>query len=275
MSETQGKRWVSRGKCNFCGQLIAKSGMTRHLQACKQRKAAIAEGVKNGRKARLFHLMVEGKYAIDYWMHIEIPAAATFLDLDQFLRDIWLECCGHLSRFTVGEQEYDVYLDDEFNDFATGTRLIEQFKQAMGVEPPEDLFRHWFRPPPKYMGDARLGDALKPGLKFSHEYDFGTTTDLKLKVIAEREARIGKKFGVAILARNEPPEIICDECGEKPATHLCLECLGPGTGALCKDCARKHSKVHEMFLPVVNSPRVGMCGYTGDAPDDWMDFVEE
>ena len=43
------------------------------------------------------------------------------------------------------------------------------------------------------------------------------------------------------------------------------ECL------LCKKCAEKHEHgkgeepVDEgTFLPVVNSPRMGMCGYTGD-----------
>ena len=28
--------------------------------------------------------------------------SATLADLDHYLRAIWLECCGHLSRFSVG-----------------------------------------------------------------------------------------------------------------------------------------------------------------------------
>jgi len=34
----------------------------------------------------------------------------------------------------------------------------------------------------------------------------------------------------------------------------------------------------DMFLPIVNSPRVGVCGYTGDADErefDWDDEDEE
>jgi hypothetical protein len=45
----------------------------------------------------------------------------------------------------------------------------------------------------------------------------------------------------------EPPLISCEVCG-KPATEV---------------CAGEHECGEEMLLPVVNSPRVGMCGYTG------------
>jgi hypothetical protein len=274
MDEKQSRRPISKGKCNFCGQLIAKSGINRHLQACKQRKAILAQSPIGGRQTRILHLAVEGRYAIDYWMHIETPATFTLLQLDRFLRDIWLECCGHLSRFTIGEQQYDYYLDEEdvYDDNAFGTRMINQFKQIMGVDPPEDMIKHWLRPAPKHMKDAVLGDILKPGMQFYHEYDFGTTTDLALKVQAEREAQASKKFGLQILARNNPPDIRCAGCHKEAATVLCLECMWDGTGAFCKECASKHLRSHDMFLPVVNSPRVGMCGYTGDAPDDWGDW---
>jgi hypothetical protein len=31
----------------------------------------------------------------------------------------------------------------------------------------------------------------------------------------------------------------------------------------CDKCGKKHKSHDEMFLPVVNSPRMGVCGYTG------------
>jgi hypothetical protein len=37
-------------------------------------------------------------------------------------------------------------------------------------------------------------------------------------------------------------------------------------GWLCDAHAEKH-KHQDMFLPVVNSPRVGQCGYTGPLED--------
>ena len=44
---------------------------------------------------------------------------------------------------------------------------------------------------------------------------------------------------------------------------VCTECVFDDGGWLCETCAVKHECGEEMLLPVVNSPRVGMCGYTG------------
>ena len=63
------------------------------------------------------------------------------------------------------------------------------------------------------------------------------------------------------LARNLPPKILC-ACGEL-ATQVCGQCNYDATSWLCKKCAAKHECGEEMFLPVVNSPRVGVCAYTG------------
>jgi len=108
---------------------------------------------------------------------------------------------------------------------------------------------------------VKLKDILKPGLKLNYEYDFGSTTQLLLTVVSEIEGSI-KKGQVEILARNEAPRIKCSHC-EKPATTVCTECIYDNQGWLCGDCARKHDCDEEMFLPLVNSPRAGVCGYTG------------
>ena len=44
--------------------------------------------------------------------------------------------------------------------------------------------------------------------------------------------------------------------------HL-LNCIEEGAGLLCSHCAKKHECGEDVQLPVVNSPRMGMCGYTG------------
>jgi hypothetical protein len=177
------------------------------------------------RKTKVFHLVVEGRYLPEYWMHLEVPTNATLEDLDGFLRDIWLECCGHLSAFTI---EGETYI----------SRPVEVADQDM---------------------DVALSKVLSPGMKFYHEYDFGTTTELTLRVVSEREGEIGD---IQLLARNEPPSIKCELCG-KIATQVCSECIWSGEGWLCEGCAPEHECGEEMLLPVVNSPRVGMCGYTG------------
>ena len=218
------KRSPSNGRCNLCGGIFDKAVMGRHLNACKQK--ARASGAKRAGKAAV-HLLVEGRYQPEYWMHLEAPANATLDTLDRFLRDIWLECCGHMSEFEIDGTRYSVEpmdMDDESMD-------------------------------------VKLSEVLSPGTKFDYIYDFGSTTPLRLKVVSEDESDLaGRK--VRVLARNEPPVIPCGNCG-KPATEICVECAYSEQGWLCKECAAKHECGEEMFLPVVNSPRTGVCGYTG------------
>ncbi|MDP2782290.1 hypothetical protein [Devosia sp.] len=80
-------------------------------------------------------------------MHLKVAGDARLENLDKFLRQVWLECCGHLSAFRI-----------EGNELKKSKKL-----------------RH----------------ALSPGIELVHEYD------------------------------------------------------------------------EEMLLPVVNSPRTGVCGYAG------------
>ena len=109
---------------------------------------------------------------------------------------------------------------------------------------------------------VRLDRVLEAGLKFSYEYDFGSTTELQLKVIGLRER--GTPDGkVQLLARNEEPEVMCQACKQQLATQICVECDCRGKGWLCEVCADEHECGEETMLPVVNSPRAGVCGYCG------------
>jgi predicted RNA-binding Zn-ribbon protein involved in translation (DUF1610 family) len=112
--------------------------------------------------------------------------------------------------------------------------------------------------------NTKLYSVLTPDLKFMHEYDFGSTTQLDMMCISERQGNLKK---IKILARNNLPDFMCVSCG-KPATSVCAQCLEEGPGFLCEKCAKKHKCGEEMLLPVVNSPRMGVCGYTGNK-DDW------
>src|SRR5579864_4332502 len=107
MAKTAQTKITSNGTCNFCKGEFDKSKMTQHLKYCKQRaamtKEADAGGDSDVNKARIFHILVEGKYLPMYWMHLEMPAKATLLNLDDFLRAIWVECCDHLSEFKIGK----------------------------------------------------------------------------------------------------------------------------------------------------------------------------
>ncbi|MFH1882453.1 MAG: hypothetical protein ABIL62_07070 [Planctomycetota bacterium] len=225
------RRIMSKGQCHLCGSTFSKSAMTKHLKSCKQKdqNSETSSPGRSPRKTKIFHLVVEGRYSSDYWMHLEVPADATLEDLDSFLRRIWLECCGHMSAFTIEGITYSVAPMAEFDD------------ESMG---------------------ARLDEVLGPGMKFHYEYDFGSTTYLAMRVVSQEQKQIKGK-SIAVLARNDPPSIPCMSCG-KIAAQVCTECLWSDSGGwLCDECAAEHECGEEMLLPVVNSPRVGVCGYTG------------
>lgn len=84
---------------------------------------------------------------------------------------------------------------------------------------------------------------------------------LGAKVVSEFKANI-KDNPIEILARNEAPGLKCEKCG-KMATQVCSQCIYDGAGWLCDDCSEDHECGEDMMLPVVNSPRVGVCGYCG------------
>jgi len=109
-----------------------------------------------------------------------------------------------------------------------------------------------------------LEKVVKVGQKFIYEYDYGSTTELNLRVISEREGVVqeGEEDDpITILARNVPPVILCKVCG-KPAMKVVSGYFNVEEIAYCNKCAMR-SKDKEMLLPVVNSPRVGVCGYGG------------
>jgi hypothetical protein len=108
--------------------------------------------------------------------------------------------------------------------------------------------------------NVRLGDVLTPALRFSYRYDFGSSTDLTLKVVSERMGVASRDEPVQILARNDPLDYRCDHCG-KPAVWV--DVFEDYT-LLCRDCDETDGD-SEGLMPLVNSPRVGVCGYTGDA----------
>jgi len=336
---------TTQAECRFCKRKFSKSSMSRHLIACPARRAAsqARSGQPGLRPAQLFHLRVEGRDYPEYWMDIEIPTDAALYDLDEFLRDMWLECCGHLSAFTIAGHEY-VADDPDFDlmppilplemlsgegdepepppGIATDLGLtiarltgaseeaqavfLEETKKIIGDHDPnepltdeqsmqitasigrmlgmdeaminlvmEDIKAGVGPDDDDFFGegsmDTRLSAVLKPGLKFYHEYDFGSTTRLTLRVVEERAgcapeiepddedaAAAGRYDLVTVLAQNEPPMILCDKCHLHDSVVICTDC----GQWLCKDCATTH-RHHDMFLPVVNSPRVGVCGYDG------------
>ena len=209
---------MTSGICLLCNSKYTKLGMTKHLKSCIP-KSLRNQSEQNNRQQPFFHILVMGYYTPDYWLYLKVNCEASLGTLDQFLRYIWLECCGHLSAFRHKGSE-------------------------LGMK-------------------RKLKDVLEPGMELLHEYDFGTPTELLVKVLGSYEGPIEKNKPIRILSRNEAPEILCGNCGKAPAVEICTECQWDETGWLCQACAETHECDEDMRLPVVNSPRTGVCGYTG------------
>ena len=149
--------------------------MSTHLKACIQRAASTAPDAPGA--ARCFHLVVAATYSPAYWLHLEVPAKATFDKLDQVLRDIWLECCGHMSAFRFPRKRIR----------PTAPGNLAQMFSAPAARGFEDELED-----AEQLMDEPVGKRLRPGVKLEYEYDFGSTTNLSLRVLDERPGSLRK-----------------------------------------------------------------------------------
>ncbi len=109
--------------------------------------------------------------------------------------------------------------------------------------------------------NTKVSEAVGPGDHLDYVYDFGSSTELVVRLLGGVNA--SSKDTVRLAARNEPPTWPCDACG-KAATAVCTQCLYEGKGFCCSAHGSSHDCGDDMLSPVVNSPRMGVCGYTGE-----------
>jgi hypothetical protein len=222
------RRPENPGTCAYCGEIITKRGVVKHLDKCsKRRKLFPLQSEASSRpEETIWHLRVQDAYDKDFWLDLEMVGSASLDKLDKYLRAIWLECCGHLSKFTIGGWG--------------------------GMD----------------VGKARKANAIfEPGLVLRHLYDFGTTSETDIKVVGSREGKATTNIPLPCWLATGCQNVVCQECGQ-PALWLCIECVyeEDKSGYLCDEHMEEHP--HENYgepMPLVNSPRTGMCGYDGPA----------
>lgn len=341
------RRPISKGNCAFCEAELAKNKMTQHLKSCKQRLANIAtqEEKSQETKTRLFHILAEGQYNPQYWLHFEVPASESLWSLDGFLKDMWIDDLDHLSGFTINGTDYSNDYPDDFFSFneveeTEETEISEEEKETemrelvdkvvstfaegsasyLGIPlNPDPLSAEWIaeikkprsvdklvaflkgelariikEDKPAWTDDqdippeakrkryhtlyyqkmvvedlleavedrsmeVSLERVLKVGQKFSYIYDYGSSTYINLRVIAEREGIVqNKKKPVQLLARNTASAFPCTVCG-KPATIVAMGYFTDSIAdsVFCTECANKQVEEGGM-LPIINSPRAGV-----------------
>jgi hypothetical protein len=201
----------SFGICESCGVRKGKVAMVRHLKEC------LVAGANKGKLAPAMLLRVSDGPGSAFWLDVAVPFDAKLEQLDDLLRKVWLECCGHMSGFFEGR----------YDEISMNRHMTEVF--------------------------GSVGDTV------GYQYDFGSTTELTIRLAGITHASSGKP---AVAARNEAPVWPCEECG-RAAASICSECAWQGGGFCCAEHAPDHGCGDEVLLPVVNSPRMGVCGYTG------------
>jgi len=90
---------TNSGFCALCGHRATKTTMMAHVEACA------AAHDKIGQPQPLVVLRFAAVGAPRYWLIIEAKADAQLAHVDALLRQLWLECCGHMSAFRVGRRE--------------------------------------------------------------------------------------------------------------------------------------------------------------------------
>lgn len=207
----------TNGICAYCKTKIPKNSRSIliHLSKCEGKTLSKTDNYINH-----MILLIEGKYNSEYWIVIKAKPEITLKKLDKFLRDIWVECCNHLSEFSFGSSKIGM------------TRKIEQ--------------------------------VFEKGYKIDYTYDFGSSTELSLSLLDEIKEK--DENDIQILMRNEEIDFKCSYCDNK-AVAICPFCIYEDAGLLCESCIEKHKCVEnggeDVLLPLVNSPRLGVCGYTG------------
>ncbi len=223
------------GRCRLCGKVFTKRGLSRHLIACCGRRPA-AVGKGSGANHGIL-VQVEDRYQPEYWLFLEMGPDADWNDLDRVLRNIWLECCDHLSDFEFPEPRRRRAMYDGF-----GMEYMEDAEDEESASAP----------------DADSVAATPVGTRWRYHYDYGSTTTLNLTAVAHLAAA-PRAPRVRLLARNDPLDLRCGSCGAK-ATRICSNCYGD---LLCTACARRHRCGTERLRPLINSPRTGVCAYDG------------
>ena len=217
----------SRGICLFCGETIVKRSVLKHLEKCQKRLESIQAAENSARpQETLWHLRVQGANAKEYWLDLEMIGSASLDKLDKYLRAIWLECCGHLSRFTIG---------------GWGGIDIGKARKADSVFDAGLVLRHLY------------------------DYGTTSETDIQVVCFRQGRALTRHPIYL-MTRNNQPEALcqecgqpanwLCIEClyvTEK-------------TGFLCNEHVEGHPhKQYGEPMGLFNSPRTGMCGYDGPA----------
>jgi hypothetical protein len=221
------RRPENPGTCACCGDIITKRGVVKHLDKCPKRQEAHSAAEASSRPVEmLWHLRVQDAYDKDFWLDLEMVGSASLDKLDKYLRAIWLECCGHLSKFTIG---------------GWGGQDIGKARKANAIFEPGLVLRHLYD----------FGTTSETDIKVVGFREGIVPTKHPIALLARNRM---PEF--ACQECGQPAQWLCIECVYEE----------DNSGYLCDDHMEEHPhENYGKPMSLVNSPRTGMCGYDGPA----------
>lgn len=175
-----------QGKCYYCGKELTERTIKRHMKNCSEMKKIIEDKIQNAKDVRdQFLISIKDKKAPSkYCIYMSIDAGLHLEHFDKFIRDIWVECCDHLSAFYIDKKEY-------------GSKSDGQYKM-----------------------NFHLKDILSVNQKLEYKYDFDSTTCLVLEVVDM--FKVSEDFNkIEIIARNNEENNGDAEYCNSPRDGMC------------------------------------------------------
>ena len=257
----------SLGRCHLCGDAVRSDDASAHAQRCVRAATQTKFGNcdlgtrRSGNDTILIWVRAD---EVRQWMMLAVRSTTSLRQLDQFLRDLWLECCSHTSHFEIGGTRYGPRVLGAGYTPLTYASLAKSDEQNM---------MH------------NVGETIRPGELFRHkygyDYDYVYNTSLELEcvdvlpapydclpeLIGLPESAEGHTDDfITIVARNLPLES-CFTCGEparwcyydNPYAQIPREYSGSSwlPPYFCDDCAPRNVTL----LALRNSPRAGIRCY--------------
>ena len=207
----------SSGSCFVCKEKISGDVIEEHLTSCLP-----SLQWPNGDEPS-FLIQIVSKYNKKFWLTILASPEATLKDLDFFIRDVWVECCGHLSHFEIGR----VYFSSD------------------GVD--EDMYVY-------------IKDVLQPGDECLYKYDFGSATLLRVTVLRTIPV-LPQDRHIVLLGQNSRAHHVCTICKEE-ADYAYKRNRTTKTQYFCSSCLESNGIDDEYCSYLTNSPRAGVCNCT-------------
>lgn len=227
---SQKEKIESVGKCFSCEELVTVSRIGTHLA-----KHLVEVQKKTTEPTKQFnHIVVTGEFQKEMFLQLLVDSKETLDLLDSFLRDIWLECCGHMSAF---RNKYDeIEIDEKVGEVFLANDKIS------------------------YLYDFGSSTYLK--IKALKTYNLPYLDDDVILLSRNEPLKL-----ICETCNDATAVVMCAICyGENGLLSFCKKCAKKH-GKDCDDFA-DYAEV-----AIVNSPRCGECGYEGGQIDLERDGV--